>query len=196
MEAMSAPSLKAMSVEEYLRSEETSPYKREYVGGYVYPLHPVQRGQAGASGVHIRIGLNIVRALDDVALAQGCLMYTSDMKLQLLGADNFYYPDVMMVCGHDQLTTHPRVQTTPCLLVEVLSPSTASNDRLAKHAAYTSIPSLQTYLIAEQTARRVYVYQRRRAGWQASEVVGSGSIELPWLGAALTLDQIYRALPL
>jgi len=28
-----------MSVEEYLRTEEASPYKHEYVGGYIYPLH-------------------------------------------------------------------------------------------------------------------------------------------------------------
>lgn len=37
---------KAMSEAEYLRSERESPYKREYVGGFVYPLH----AQAGASG--------------------------------------------------------------------------------------------------------------------------------------------------
>jgi hypothetical protein len=30
---------KAMSEAEYLRTEAQSPYKREYVGGFVYPLH-------------------------------------------------------------------------------------------------------------------------------------------------------------
>lgn len=29
-----------MSVEEYLRTEKKSPYKREYVGGFVYPCTP------------------------------------------------------------------------------------------------------------------------------------------------------------
>ena len=48
-----------MSVEESLRTEETSPYKREYVGGYVYPLHGT-RAQAGTSRGHVRITLNNV----------------------------------------------------------------------------------------------------------------------------------------
>ena len=42
---MSAPNLTPLSVAEYLRSEETSPVKREYVGGYVYPLHGGTRAQ-------------------------------------------------------------------------------------------------------------------------------------------------------
>ena len=48
----------------------------------------------------------------------------------------------------------------PCLLVEVLSKSTARIDRLAKQVAYTALSSLQTYLIVEQTKRKGCVYQR------------------------------------
>ncbi|WP_425146271.1 hypothetical protein [Deinococcus sp.] len=59
----------------------------------------------------------------------------------------------------------------------------------------TALPSLQTYLIVEQTVRRVYVYQRGAADWQSSEVAGQGSIELPCLGTTLSLAQIYRYLP-
>ncbi len=184
-----------MSVEEYLRSEETSPYKREYVGGYVYPLHGT-RAQAGATGVHVRIGLNIVRAIDDAALERGCYVFTSDMKLRLEGADNFYYPDVMAVCGGDEQSLSASFQTAPSLLVEVLSNSTAKNDRIAKHAAYTTLPSLQTYLIVEQTKRKVYAYQRSGKGWQASELVGQDLIDLPYLGTTLALEQIYRGLPI
>ncbi|WP_246580736.1 hypothetical protein [Deinococcus aestuarii] len=43
---MGDPAPRAMSVEEFLRTEEKSPYRREYVGGFVYPLH----GQAGRVG--------------------------------------------------------------------------------------------------------------------------------------------------
>ncbi|CAM3283916.1 hypothetical protein DESA109040_06570 [Deinococcus saxicola] len=46
---MTEAAFKAMSVEEYLRSEELSPHKREYAGGFVYSLH----GEAGV-GCHIR----------------------------------------------------------------------------------------------------------------------------------------------
>ena len=192
---MSAPSLKPMSVEEYLRSEETSPYKREYVGGYVYPLHGT-RAQAGTSRGHVRITLNIVQALDAVVLQMDCLTYASDMKLRVATLDNFYYPDVMVVCGQSDGDLGVTFETAPCLLVEALSKSTARTDRLAKQVAYTALPSLQTYLIVEQTKRKVYVYQRTDNVWRSSELAGQGNIDLPCLGTTLTLDQIYRALPI
>lgn len=193
---MSAPAFKPMSVEEYLRTEEASPYKREYVGGYVYPLHGSTRAQAGTSRGHVRIGLNIVRALDQAALERGCAVYASDTKLRVEGVDNFYYPDVMVVCGQGDGNLDAVYETNPCLLVEVMSKSTAKIDRTAKQVAYTGIPSLQTYLIVEQTKRKVIVYQRGADGWTPSELSGEGNIDLPYLGIVLTLDQIYRALPI
>ncbi|THF70055.1 Uma2 family endonuclease [Deinococcus sp. Arct2-2] len=186
---MSAPSLQPMSVAEYLRTEESSPVKREYVGGYVYALHGATKAQAGTSGQHVEIGVNIVAALHRAARAQGCRLYSSDMKLRLPYASNFYYPDVMLVCSAERPDSH--YETAPCLLVEIISPSTASTDRLAKHAAYTAIPSLQTYLIVEQQERRVYVYQRGGSEWELSEQVGSGDILLPCVGQSLSLDDIY-----
>ena len=106
-----------MSVEESLRTEETSPYKREYVGGYVYPLHGT-RAQAGTSRGHVRITLNIIQALDAVALQMGCLTYASDMKLRTETLDNFYYPDVMVVCGQNNGDLGVAFETAPCLLVD------------------------------------------------------------------------------
>ena len=189
------PSLKPMSVEEYLRTEETSPYKREYMGGYVYPLHGT-RAQAGTSRGHVRITLNIVQALDAVALQMGYLTYASDMKLRTETLDNFYYPDVMVVCDQNNGDLGVAFKTAPCLLVEVLSKSTVRINCLAKQVAYTAPPGLQTYLIVKQTKHKGYVYQRTDDVWRSSELAGQGSIDLPCLGTTLTLDQIYRALPI
>ncbi|WP_424950883.1 Uma2 family endonuclease [Deinococcus sp.] len=205
---MSVVSLKPVSVEEYLWSEELSAFKREYVGGYVcyvYPLHGT-RAQAGASRGHMLIALNILRVLDPAASDQGRLTYTADMKLRTERLDHFSSPDVMVVCG--QHTGDLRVadlsiadlgvtyQTPPCLLVEVRSRCTAATDRLAKQVTYTGIASLQTYLIVEQTKRKVYLYQRAEGGWQHAELIEEGSIDIPCLGSTLTLAQICRALPL
>ncbi|EYB69684.1 hypothetical protein DEIPH_ctg003orf0012 [Deinococcus phoenicis] len=182
---MSDPAFKAMSVEEYLRTEEASPYKREYVGGFVYPLH----AQAGASEEHVLISSNIVATLHADARRAGCRLYQSDMKLAIEGGSSFFYPDVMLVCDQNDQDRYSK--TAPCLLVEVLSGSTASNDRVGKYAMYTGLPSLQTYLIVEQAERRVYAYQREGGQWQLQELAGQGEIPLPCLGRALTLDQIY-----
>lgn len=182
---MSDPAFKRMSVEEYLRTEEHSPYKREYVGGFVYPLH----AHAGASRVHVRLSVNITAALHADALRAGCRLYQSDMKLALEGSSSFFYPDVMLVC--DQNSGNEYAETAPCLLVEVLSGSTASNDRVGKYALYTAIPTLQTYLIVEQTERRVYAYGRENGGWVLQELAGQGSVPIPCLSRVLTLEEIY-----
>lgn len=183
---MSDPAPKAMSVEEYLRSEEQSPYKREYVGGFVYPLH----AQAGASKKHTLIGGNIFGSLYRDALNAGCRLYQNDVKLVIQGAATFFYPDVMLVCEPDD--DNPYAESAPCLLVEVLSESTASHDRFGKYGVYTAIPSLQTYLIVELESRRVYAYQRSGKEWKLSDLDGSRTIDLPCLNRTLTLDEIYH----
>lgn len=191
---MSAPALKPMSVEEYLRSEEASAFKREYVGGFVYPLHGATRGQAGTTAAHVRICRNIMAALDAPALNAGCDLFQSDMKLRVQATDNFYYPDVMAVCGPQLPAGDATFVTSPCLLIEVTSRSTAQNDRRAKHAAYTAIPSVQTYLIVEQNTRRVTVYTRSGERWTSADLSDEGEVALPCLGTALTLAQIYRGM--
>ena len=175
-----------MSEAEYLRSERESPYKREYVGGFVYPLH----AQAGASGEHVRISGNIFGHLYPDAMRRNCRLYQSDMQLYIPSSATYFYPDVMLVCGQDQPDRYH--ETSPCLLVEVLSVSTAHNDRRTKQQVYTAISALQTYLIVSQDARHVVEYQRAEGGWQMREHRGEGQVDVPCLGRALTLDEMYR----
>ena len=191
---MSASSLKPMSVEEYLHSEEASPFKREYVGGFVYPLHGSTRAQAGTTAAHVRICRNITAALDAAAVKAGCDLFQSDMKLRAQATDNFYYPDVMAVCGPHLPAGDATFVTSPCLLIEVTSRSTAQNDRRAKHAAYTAIASVQSYLIVEQNVRRVLVYQRAGERWTFSDLLDHGTVALPCLSTDLTLEQVYRGM--
>lgn len=188
---MSDPAFQRMSVEEYLRTEPDSPVKREYVNGFVYVLDNSEgvRAQAGASAGHVGIAGNIFAFVRRPARRAGCRPAISDMKLWIEGARTFYYPDVMVACG-DQPDDY--FETAPCLLVEVLSRRTAAIDRLAKYAAYTALPSLRTYLIVEQTERRVYAYQRQGDAWNLTEYEGQGDVPLPCLGISLSLDEIYE----
>jgi Uma2 family endonuclease len=185
---MSEPALKPMSVAEYLRTEPDSPVKREYVDGFVYPLH----GQSGAGKAHVLISGNIYVALHASARQRGCRLYQSDMKLRIgskNGGAKLFYPDVMAACGPNNVQDDFEIE--PCLLIEVLSPSTAANDRLGKYNAYTALPSLQTYLLVEQTERYVHAFQRRGQEWELSEVKGAGQIAVPCLGHALSLEEMY-----
>ncbi|WP_407572863.1 hypothetical protein [Deinococcus altitudinis] len=41
-----------MSVQTYLETEDCSPFRREYVGGFVYPLHGDTADTAGTTTAH------------------------------------------------------------------------------------------------------------------------------------------------
>ncbi len=112
--------------------------------------------------------------------------------MKLRTEDNvFYYPDVMAVCNKPE--PDPFFETEPCILVEVLLPSTKNTDLREKLTAYKSLPSVQTYLIVEAerlAVRRFWVDETRR--WKQEDLTGDGDIPLPCLGGELSLPQIYR----
>ena len=172
-----------MSVEEYLRFEEASERKHEYVAGEVYAMSGVRRR-------HARIVQNLAVHLG-VAVGDGpCEVISVDVKLRAAD-DRIYYPDVMVLCtpGSDD----DLVVDDPCLIVEVTSPTTARTDRTEKLDAYTNIPSLQTYLVVDHGGRRVDRHWRDAAGaWQRELIVGDGEVAVPCPETTLTLDEIYR----
>ncbi|HFE48894.1 MAG TPA: Uma2 family endonuclease [Chromatiaceae bacterium] len=58
------------------------------------------------------------------------------------------YPDIMVAC--DRQPPSDYYENQPLLIVEVLSPSTETRDKLEKLAAYTSLPSLREYFTIAQ----------------------------------------------
>lgn len=180
--------LKPLSVEEYLRTEEYSPFKREYVDGQIYAL-------AGASDRHNRVSLNIAAILLGASRGGSCRVYTNDMKLRInTGIMNrYYYPDVMVTCDPEDDADLYKV--SPCLIVEVLSPGTEGTDRREKLLAYQSIAALSHYLIVHPDERLVEVYRRdEQDGWWYHEFSQEATIKLTCPELKLTLDEIYEGL--
>jgi len=60
--------------------------------------------------------------------------------------------------------------------------------------AYTKIPTLQTYVLVSAGERPVEIYERKRLNWFWSEITNVGEVEIPCLGEALSLEQIYAGL--
>ncbi|HEX6048948.1 MAG TPA: Uma2 family endonuclease, partial [Gemmatimonadaceae bacterium] len=135
----------AMTVEEYLRFDETSPLKHEYVAGEVYAM-------TGVTLRHNTIARNIVTALTAAAAEGPCQVFFSDVRLRA-SADVYYYPDAMVVPGDvDELDV---IVSEPCVVIEVTSSSTGRIDRGEKLTAYRSISSLLAYLIIDHRRPRV-----------------------------------------
>ena len=177
-----------MTVDEYLRFDESSPMRHEYVGGEVFAM-------SGVTLRHNRISRNIVVALSSAAGDGPCEVFSDVVRLRA-GSDAYYYPDVMVVCVP---TTELDVMVSePCVVVEVTSPSTARIDRGEKLMAYRAIPSLRAYLIVDHRRKRVEGHWRGAADadWMRDEVVGGGRVRVPCLDAELSLDVIYRRVDL
>ena len=130
------------SVAEYFAIEQMSDVRHEFLGGAIY-------GMSGGSRNHNRIALNLSRMIDS-ALAGPCISYVADVRLRT-PSGLYTYPDVMVICGHAQLTDEPLdTATDPFVLVEVLSSSTREYDRAGKFDLYRAIPTLRDYLLVDQ----------------------------------------------
>jgi Uma2 family endonuclease len=174
-----------MTIDEYLAFEETSGVRHEFVGGDLY-------AQAGASRRHNLIAMNMAALLWNAARDGDCHVFQNDMKLRIAD-EAIYYPDVMVVC--DRADDGDLYVTNPCLVVEVLSPTTASIDRREKLLAYRRIPALKAYVILFQDEVRAIRHWRDDEGaWWQAEVANEGRVPLPCPRLDLTLADIYRGI--
>ncbi len=172
-----------LTYEEYLEFEESSDVRHELVDGHLYAF-------AGASDRHNLITVNIIVALAIRARGSQCRVFGSDMKLRV-SARTGYYPDVMVAC--DPSDSHEMYRERPCLLVEVLSPSTHLTDRREKLLAYQNIESLQGYLMVYRDQQRVESYTRNSDGiWVYKEVVAGHEVWFPCVDLTVPVHALYE----
>ena len=127
------------------------------------------------------------------AAVQGrpCRVYSSDLKVRV-SPTRYIYPDVSVGCEAADQRDVVDWLTTPRVVVEVLSDSTAVYDRGDKFAYYRQIASLRDYVLVETGCRLVEVHSRDDAGaWTGRRYTGGTTVELPSLGVGLDLDAIY-----
>ena len=132
---------------------------------------------SGASEKHNLITLNVATLLRSAARGSGCRVFASDMKCRIDQGRFYYYPDVMLVCESSDNAEFYKEQ--PCFIAEVQSSSTERVDRHEKWQAYSHIPSLRYYLLADSQQKKVDYFQRDAAGaWQAGVLEPGQSLEI------------------
>lgn len=175
-----------MTVEEYLCLEERSDVRHEYVAGESHAM-------VCASRRHGMIVTNIAGHLWTALRGSRCETHTNDVKVQV-AEDMIYYPDVVVTCDPDD--SDPLIVTSPTLVVEVLSPTTATTDRREKMIYYREMSSLLCYLIVHQVKRRIEQHWRDNTGdmWEFSLQLETltKEIRIPGVDVSLTFDEIYE----
>ena len=170
---------------EYLTYEQASPTKHEFVNGESFAM-------VGTSEDHNVISSNLVACIRPQLRGSSCRVFSSDMKLTIAAADNAtYYPDMMVVC--DRTDSDPYIKQKPCLLIEVLSPSTALLDRREKLFNYQKLESLQEYVLVSQFEIKVELYRRDiDGGWLVQSLGAGDNLYLQSIDLAIALSEIYE----
>ncbi len=174
-----------MSSAEYLRREEGSDLRHEWVDGVVLAM-------AGGSGAHACVKTRLTGLVHAALAGSPCRARDADQRVRIVATGLATYPDLSVCCGprapHPE---DPHALTNPTLLAEVLSPATASDDRGEKFDRYQQISSLRLYLLVDSERRHVDVYSRLADGRWAREGFGGGRVPLDSLGILLDVDALY-----
>lgn len=171
-----------ITLEEYLQGELQSELRHEYAYGRVYAM-------SGASERHNQLSLSLASRLLPAADRHGCRVFMSDMKLRI--GQLVYYPDLMVCCDADDDDAY--LKHRPCLIVEVLSPSTERIDRGEKLGNYLQLPSVKAVLLLAQDSLRAELWRRGANGQFDHEVHEQPEdlLQLPCPELTVSLAEVY-----
>jgi Uma2 family endonuclease len=79
----------------------------------------------------------------------------------------------------------------------VSSDSSENDDLVVKNAEYRATPSVQYYVILQQTRIAAIVFSRKAADWVTTLLTdGANTIDLPDIGVTIPLADLYTGLDL
>ena len=174
-----------MSLEQFFSLVESDPEHRyEYLDGYAYMM-------TGGTPDHSIIGANMNRILGEQLRRRPCIVYNSDVYIQLADEMNCLCPDVAVSC--DRRDRHAtKVIHYPSVVVEVLSPWTKARDRGIKADLYQNIPTVQEILFIDTQVMRVQLYRRETDYWIMRNFTQDNIVELTSLGIHFSIAEVYE----
>jgi Uma2 family endonuclease len=178
---MSSAAQTLMSLDEFLAWEREQPERYEFDGLVV-------RMMTGGSLDHSTIASNLWTALRDKLRGAGCRPFRGDAKV--IANQGVRYPDLSVTCS--PIAGDDDIVPAPVVVIEIISPSTAREDRGRKKFDYFATPSIRQYAIVEQDERWVDLYTRTDAGWIDEIVTGDAVLNLSSIGVEIALDAIYE----
>lgn len=176
-----------IAFDEYVRIENMSPIRHEWLDGSVWAM-------AGGTPEHAAVAVNVTTLLSNQLRGKPCRVFGSDLRLRVRATGLGTYPDASVICGKVQFDPQDAGKTTainPRVVVEVLSPSTEQYDRKEKLEHYKKVPSLEEIVLISHSAKRVEIWRREKRGWRSHEHT-QGVAELQSIGCELSVAEIYR----
>ena len=178
------PDYNYLTPENYLKNEEKSLIKHEYINGEAYAM-------AGTTDSHNTIALNLASIIRNHLRGTDCRVYFADIKARLEKRNCFYYPDILVTCDPQdrETSTYKRF---PKLIIEVLSESTESFDRGDKFNDYQTLNSLQEYVLVNSQHQRVEIFLRDELGRWFYRSYNEVKVCFESLNLTINLSAIYE----
>lgn len=171
--------------EEYFAWEEQQLHRHEYINGEVYAM-------TGGTLNHGRIALNFSSLLKIHLRGSGCQLGNSDCRVNIHASNHYVYPDVSVTCDERDKTKTQYI-TYPCLIIEVLSPSTESYDRGNKFKLYRRNPCLQEYVIVDAETMAIEIFRKTDENkWQIIDHEPGDMVELASIKLTFPIEQVYE----
>ncbi len=184
--AAGGPAHRRYTIGEFVRLEDYSNVRHEYLDGQIYAM-------AGGTPEHGARAANIIGLLAAQLRGKPRRVQTSDVRIRVKATGLDTYPDVSVVCGHEERDRDdPDAIANPVLLVEVLSPSTEEYDRGEKLDHYKRLDSLEEVVFVAHDEWRVDVIQKRGSEWVSTTARKGESVSLASVGCELPVDDVYR----
>jgi Uma2 family endonuclease len=172
-----------MSSDEYLAWEAGQQERHEYWDGEVVAM-------SGGTKKHNRVAINWVQQLNAAIGDRDCEVYINDVKVQVQANRKYFYPDVVVTCDTGDQDT--QLVHYPCLIVEVLSPSTEAVDRGKKFTHYRRFTTLREYILIQPEQPIVEVFAKNIAGkWELAEYGMDDVIQLESIGCSIAVKDLY-----
>ncbi len=172
------------SREEFRQWCEAQPGGRyERVEGRIVAMSPER-------GAHLRAKGAVYKALDRAIAAAGVQCQALPDGATVETGDSDYEPDALVNCG-EPMADDAVAAPNPLVVVEVLSPGTASTDTGGKLADYFRAPSIAHYLIVHPT-RRMVTHHRRVGDGIETRVVVNGPITMDPPGIVIAVEELYE----
>ena len=180
-----------MSPQEYLEWEAQQPEKYGYINGQVYAV-------AGGTVAHSEIASNLIALLKPHLRGSGCRTLGSDAKINIAEGTFFHYGDVSVTCDERDRTATKFIGH-PCLIVEVLSPTTEAFDRGDKFTDYRRIETLKEYVLIHAGRMSVECHRLNKSGvWETYYHEANPKdarfplVELASVALAFPIDELYE----
>ena len=183
---------KSYSLEEYLKLEENSEFRNEYLDGKIKPM-------TGGTPNHNEIAGNFYTYLKLALRGKKNKVFMTDLRLWIPQYNVYTYPDVLVTKGKPVLQDNRNdTVINPLLIVEVLSKSTKNYDQGEKFDFYRSISEFAEYILVDQYRYFVKQFAKAEDGrwWLRDFQNEDDSLSLVSLGLEIKLKDIYAEIEL